>query len=738
MDERLEWAEFVLIVCSTTYHMRVQSEKPSGKGLGARYEGYFLMDRLYEAGMENDRLLPVLFPDACENDIPRALRPFTHYRLWAQYDDLYRHLTGQPRIVAPSLGSVRELPPEPPAWSVGGESISAPSGGSAKDPDEPSWSAIRLHSTDAPKKIGGHYRLIRLLASGGFGLVYIAEDEVLRREVAIKLVSLRGASIAERDEVLAEAQTLAQLDHSHVVPVHTAGLDGETVWIVMKYVQGETLAEYIRRNGRMKSERAFHVLQQILEALRHTHRKGVIHRDIKPANILLQTDSGEDHAWLTDFGLAKIVTGRTVLLEPKVAGTLHYMSPEQITGRRVDSRTDLFALGCIAIELLTGKQAFPGSSFEGIRDALVHRTPQAIDQVDQFAGKEAVAILRRWLAKAPEDRCQSAEDALRDLEALRGTGASRRLNFVEKIRRRLARRRVFWDGRGAVDVENLRQQYRLRQRVLTDLSLRVTAGSVFGILGRNGSGKSTLLRVLIGLYRAQKGTVRVFGRDPWRARRTLLPRIGYVPEEPVAFEWMTVSDFLAFLRSVHEEWDKSYCYSLLRRFNLPLNSKISALSRGQATQLGLVAALVHRPGLLVLDDPTLGLDAVILESFLVTLGEITRNEGVTVIVASHNHDDFEHLLTHVAFMKDGSFVLTEEMKRLKLRTRQVVLTFRDEVPESLRYIENFQLKNISGRRARGAVLDISTGALERLRALGAEEVEIQELSLREIFVNYLR
>lgn len=739
MQDQLDWAEFVLIVCSETYHRRVQGDETSGKGLGARFEGVLLLDLLYEAGMRNGKSIPILFTGAERGNIPLPLRSFTRYKLWRQYDGLYRHLTGQPRIVAPKLGSVRELPPDPPAWSVDGIPVEAPSGGESNDLHEPSWSAIRVHQDGFSGKINDQYQILRLLAVGGFGQVYVAEDEILRREVALKLVHLPGASASDRDDVLEEAQTLAKLEHPHIVPVHTAGLDGDAIWIVMKLVRGDSLADLIEKRGCLPPNRVFQILGQCLRALRHAHREGVIHRDIKPANILLQEGENADHVWIGDFGLAKFVTGRTSTHETKISGTLHYMSPEQITGRRVDSSSDLFSLGCTAVELLTGQKAFPGDTFEAVRDALVHRLPQGLDQVSRVAGRPVAEMLRFWLAKSPKDRCASAEEALQDLETILGARPSRYRATLQYLQRLTGRSiRGNWDGIHAVEADQLSYRYRFRTPLLRDVSFQIPPGAVWGILGRNGSGKSTLLKILVGLYRQQAGGIRVLGRDPWGDRKELLARVAYVPEQPIAFEWMEVSKFLTFLRGLYPHWDESYCYRLLERFDLPFDSKIRSLSRGQATQLGLVAALVHRPDLLVLDDPSLGLDAVVLESFLDILAEVTRNEGVTVIIASHNHGDFEPLLTHVAFMKEGTIVLAEEMQRLKLRTRQVVLTFPDEVPNDLDDIEQFKISQISGRRAHGAVLDTASGVLDRLKAAGAEDVELHELSLREIFVNFMR
>ena len=769
MTRQMEWADFVLMVCTETYDRRVRGDEQPGKGLGAIYEGSVLLQLLYDAGMKNDRAIPVLFEELDVKNIPIPLRQYMRYRLWDQYEDLYRNLTGQPSVVPPSLGRIRELPPRPPAWgnedrtgdenadvddeeskphSRSDEVAYGPEAGDDAPGEEehtgkPSEPSERSEEPEIEMIVGGNFRLLHKLGEGGFGTVYAARDETLKRRVAIKLLSLTPKRSQATDEVLAEAQTLARLEHENIVPVIAAGLEGDSVWIAMRLVEGESLDQLIEHSGALPPQRVFTILRQLAHALRHAHRKGIIHRDLKPSNIIIGKDEDSDErekVWLTDFGLAKVVTGQTASYEPHIAGTLHYMSPEQITGRRVDSRTDLFALGCIAVELLTGERPFAGNSFEAVRDSIVHRSPGGLDRVAEIAGKPVAKVLRQWLAKSPADRRQSAEDVLQDLESLLDSESRfAEVGWIFLLNKFLGRRKgiAHWDGHLAVDAEGVRKSYTFRSDVLKGLDLRVPAGSFFGLLGRNGSGKTTLLRVLAGLYRADGGKTLVFGRDPWKQRMALLPRIGHVPEVSVAFEWMKVSEHLAFLRSMYDHWDKAYVYDLLKRFDLPLDGKISSLSRGMKTQLSLVSALGHRPDLLILDDPTLGLDAVILESFLETLSELTRREGVTVLVASHNHEDFERIMSHVAFFKNGRILLTEDLDRLKLRTRQVVLTFSDEVPR-LEEIENFRLHRISGRRASGAILDTSSGVLERLQAFGPEKVELEELSLREIFVNYLR
>src|SRR5207244_3974767 len=146
---------------------------------------------------------------------------------------------------------------------------------------------------------------------------------------------------------LEEARTIASLDHPNVVPVHDAGVEAGTPWMAMKLINGESLEGLLQREGELESTRVVKILIQVGQALDHAHRKGVVHRDVKPANILIEKrEDGSEHAWLADFGIAKILSGKTTKSESGIAGTPAYMSPEQITGKKVDARTDIFALGC--------------------------------------------------------------------------------------------------------------------------------------------------------------------------------------------------------------------------------------------------------------------------------------------------------------------------------------------------------------------------------------------------------
>lgn len=299
--------------------------------------------------------------------------------------------------------------------------------------------------------------------------------------------------------------------------------------------------------------------------------------------------------------------------------------------------------------------------------AIVHKPPN-LDGLRERAGPAFKAAILRCLAKSPEDRWQTVAELGQELESLALPGGE------EPIGRRapqggLSRRRPAeapWDGAFPLQAAGLTKSFGFGKPVLSGLDLEIPRGSVYALMGRNGSGKTTLIRTCLGLYRRDGGRVAVFGRDPEREGPAILARVGLVPDALAVDERMKVRELLAFTSRFYSQWDQAHCYHLLARYDLPLEKRIRDLSRGMKTKVSLVMALAHRPDLLVLDDPTLGLDAVILEEFLESLEEAAR-DGATVLIASHNYGELERIATHAGFFKDGRIVLSSSVADLKAR-----------------------------------------------------------------------
>jgi ABC-2 type transport system ATP-binding protein len=210
-----------------------------------------------------------------------------------------------------------------------------------------------------------------------------------------------------------------------------------------------------------------------------------------------------------------------------------------------------------------------------------------------------------------------------------------------------------------------------RRAVLEGVDLAVAPGEVYALLGRNGSGKSTLVRTLLGQQPALGGRARLLGRDVWRHRASLLARVGVVAEDPLTPPEMTVAELLAFRRHLDPRWDRGTAEARLRRFEVSLRTAFGRLSRGQKKQTELALALAGRPELLVLDDPTLGLDAVARRAFAQEVIEELGGSGVTVFLTTHDLVAVEGLADRVGILHQGRLAVDERLEELKGRFRRL-------------------------------------------------------------------
>ncbi|MBA9002219.1 Stk1 family PASTA domain-containing Ser/Thr kinase [Thermomonospora cellulosilytica] len=280
-----------------------------------------------------------------------------------------------------------------------------------------------------PRLLGGRYELDGVVGRGGMAEVYRAKDLRLDRIVAVK--TLR--SDLARDPIFQarfsrEAQSAASLNHPSVIAVYDTGEDqmGDTSipYIVMEYVEGQTLRDLLRERGRLVPERALEITDGILRALDYSHRGGIIHRDIKPANVML-TRSHE--VKVMDFGIARAMadTAATMTQTAQVIGTAQYLSPEQARGERVDARSDLYSTGCVLYELLTGQPPFTGDSPVAIAYQHVREEPVPPSQVDPAIPQWCDSIVLKAMAKDPNHRYQSAAEFRADLQrAMQGMPVS--------------------------------------------------------------------------------------------------------------------------------------------------------------------------------------------------------------------------------------------------------------------------------------------------------------------------
>ena len=259
----------------------------------------------------------------------------------------------------------------------------------------------------------GRYRIEKVLGKGGFGLVYLANDEQLNRPVAVKVPHARLISKPEDAEAyLAEARTVANLDHLGIVPVHDVGSTEDCpCYVVSKYIQGTDLATKLKQQ-RLRYREAAELVATVADALHYAHRQGLVHRDVKPGNILIGNDG---KPYVVDFGLA--LREENVGKGPKYAGTPAYMSPEQARGEghRVDGRSDIFSLGVVFYELLAGRQPFRGDTQADLFEQVTSYEAKPLRQYDENLPKELERICHKAMAKRASERYSSAHEMAEDL-----------------------------------------------------------------------------------------------------------------------------------------------------------------------------------------------------------------------------------------------------------------------------------------------------------------------------------
>src|ERR1700739_4208926 len=281
----------------------------------------------------------------------------------------------------------------------------------------------------------GPYEITGAIGAGGMGEVYRAKDTRLDRVVAIKVLPDHLASRAEPRELFyREARTVASLNHPHICTLHDIGHQDRTDFLVMEYLEGETLAERLKK-GPLPLDQVLQYAIEISDALDKAHRKGITHRDLKPGNIMLT----KSEAKLLDFGLAKLrepqasmanlsalpTEGSNITAQGTILGTLQYMAPEQLEGKESDARTDIFALGVVMYEMASGKKAFEGKSQASLIAKILETEPAPISPLQPMTPPALDRVVKKCLAKEPEKRWQGASDICDQLKWIAEDSAPR-------------------------------------------------------------------------------------------------------------------------------------------------------------------------------------------------------------------------------------------------------------------------------------------------------------------------
>ncbi len=267
-----------------------------------------------------------------------------------------------------------------------------------------------------------HYQVVRELGRGGMGIVFLARDLALHRLVAIKVLRNEFVSSDDaRERFRREARMTARLNHPNIVPVYTFGEAGQLVYIVMKYVHGESLAERMRREQRLPAAEVQAILHDLALALDSAHGDGVVHRDLKAENILLERQSGSSRALLTDFGVALLRSLDPVRSEAQRAfGTPHYMSPEQALGELdIDGRSDIYSVGVLGYYMLSGELPFDGATFESLAAKHIADAHVPLETLAPSAPPALCAAIERCLYKDRAQRWRSGRELAAALGAVR-------------------------------------------------------------------------------------------------------------------------------------------------------------------------------------------------------------------------------------------------------------------------------------------------------------------------------
>jgi ABC-2 type transport system ATP-binding protein len=289
-----------------------------------------------------------------------------------------------------------------------------------------------------------------------------------------------------------------------------------------------------------------------------------------------------------------------------------------------------------------------------------------------------------------------------------------------------------------IDIDNLVRRFRGTEAV-NGLTLRVRPGQCYGFFGRNGAGKTTTIKCLLNLLRPTSGSVRLFGLDPAADEVAVKSKLAYVPDAVSFYPWMTVRDTLDYFASFRERWNRDTERTLLDRFRLDARQKANHLSKGQRTQLALVAAICPEPDLLVLDEPTSGLDPIIRREFIQTVigayqeGDPGRR---TVFVSTHLISEFEGLIDEFTIIDHGREVLTLDADTARDRYQKIYARFVD-VPAGLA-LPGARVLSQRGRELEVLVTGNSADVMARLRARSPETMSFESLSLEEIFIATLQ
>jgi len=292
-----------------------------------------------------------------------------------------------------------------------------------------------------------------------------------------------------------------------------------------------------------------------------------------------------------------------------------------------------------------------------------------------------------------------------------------------------------------VEVRSLSRQFR-KKRALDSVTFDLPKGVVLGLVGENGAGKTTLIKHLLGLLKAQNGSVRVFGMDPVQDPEKVLVRIGYLSENREMPNWIRIGELMNYTQAFYPTWDAKYAEELRKTFDLDLDAKVKHLSRGQRAQAGLLIALAYRPDLLLLDEPSSGLDPVVRRDILTAIIRTVADEGRTVLFSSHLLDEVERVADHIAMLHKGRLVLSAPLDEAKASHRRFTVRLAEasamppSLPGTLYWLDS--LSRVA-RKEWTAICNGQCEAFKEAASKGRVEIVDESVpSIDEIFIARVR
>lgn|SRR5690348_23588 len=290
-----------------------------------------------------------------------------------------------------------------------------------------------------------------------------------------------------------------------------------------------------------------------------------------------------------------------------------------------------------------------------------------------------------------------------------------------------------------IETHGLRKSFK-GQAALAGLNLRVPAGSIFGFLGRNGAGKTTTIKTLMGLLRPDSGDARVFGLTPGDSSSGILirRRVGYVAEDKELYPYMTVAQIIQFTRGFFPRWRDDLKQRYVKLFELPLNRKIPDLSKGNRSKLMLLLAICRGADLLILDEPSDGLDPVAVRDVLRELVALAGSEGITIFFSSHQLDEVEQIADRVCIIDHGTAVVTGSLDDMKTQYQRLRVVFGAQLPTNIRWEDGADYVHQEGRMIEILASRNVEGIVQQAQSLPGASVERFPVTLREIFLETVR